>query len=57
MADERIGLIGPGRMELAMAKPFGSELCDRHNSSLPIAGAIKEVVKDAGKIKATNPPD
>jgi hypothetical protein len=44
-------------MELAMAKPFGSELCDRHNSSLPLAGAIKELVKDAGKIKATNPPD
>ncbi len=34
-----------------------SELCDRHNLSLPIAGAIKELVKDARKIKATNPPD
>jgi len=34
-----------------------SELCDRHNLSLPIAGAIKELVKDARKTKATNPPD
>ncbi len=34
-----------------------SELCDRHNLSLPIAGAIKELVKDARKIKAADPPD
>ncbi len=34
-----------------------SELADRHDLSLPIAGAIKELVKDARKIKATNPPD
>ncbi len=34
-----------------------SELCDRHNQSLPLAGAIKELVKDARKIKATDPPD
>jgi 3-hydroxyisobutyrate dehydrogenase/2-hydroxy-3-oxopropionate reductase len=34
-----------------------SERCDRHKLSLPIAGAIKELVKDARKTKATNPPD
>ena len=34
-----------------------SDLSDRHNLSLPISGAIKELVKDARKIKATNPPD
>ncbi len=34
-----------------------SELSDLHSLSLPIIGAIKELVKDARKIKATNPPD
>jgi 3-hydroxyisobutyrate dehydrogenase/2-hydroxy-3-oxopropionate reductase len=34
-----------------------SELSDLHSLSLPITGAIKELVKDARKIKATNPPD
>ena len=44
-------------MGLAMVKHLVSELCDRHTLSLPIAGAIKELVKDVREIKATNPPD
>ena len=34
-----------------------SQVCDNTGLSLPIAGAIKELVKDARRIKATNPPD
>ncbi len=34
-----------------------ADLSDRHNLSLPITGAIKELVKEARTIKATNPPD
>ena len=34
-----------------------TDLSDRHNLSLPISGAIKELVKEARTIKAANPPD
>jgi 3-hydroxyisobutyrate dehydrogenase/2-hydroxy-3-oxopropionate reductase len=33
-----------------------SQMADRAGLSLPITGAIKELVKDARKLKATNPP-
>jgi len=34
-----------------------SKMSDEFNLSLPIMGAIKELTKEARKIKATNPPD
>jgi 3-hydroxyisobutyrate dehydrogenase-like beta-hydroxyacid dehydrogenase len=34
-----------------------AEMTDKTGLSLPITGAIKELVKDARRIKATNPPD
>ena len=34
-----------------------SQMSDQYGLSLPIMGAIKELVKDARRIKATNPPD
>lgn len=34
-----------------------SEMTDRAGLSLPITGAVRELVKDARRIKATNPPD
>lgn len=34
-----------------------SEMSDKAGLSLPIAGAIKELVKEARRIKASNPPD
>ena len=34
-----------------------SGLADSHDLALPIAGAIKELVKDARTTKATDPPD
>ena len=33
-----------------------ADLTDKAGLSLPITGAIKELVKDARRIKATNPP-
>ena len=33
------------------------KLMDGENMTLPLAGLIKELVKDGRKIKATNPPD
>ena len=33
------------------------KLMDRENSAFPLAGLIKELVKDGRTIKATNPPD
>ena len=35
----------------------GADRSDQHNLSLPITGAIKELVKEARTIKAANPPD
>jgi 3-hydroxyisobutyrate dehydrogenase len=34
-----------------------AEMTDKTGLSLPITGAIKELVKDARRIKATNPPN
>jgi 3-hydroxyisobutyrate dehydrogenase-like beta-hydroxyacid dehydrogenase len=34
-----------------------SRMADKAGLSLPIAGAIKELVKDGRRIKQTNPPD
>ena len=34
-----------------------SEVTDKLGLSLPMAGAVKEMVKEARRIKATNPPD
>ncbi len=34
-----------------------SQMTDNAGLSLPITGAIKELVKDARRIKATNPPN
>ena len=34
-----------------------AEMADKAGLSLPIAGAIKELVKEARRIKATNPPN
>ena len=33
-----------------------AKMTDKAGLSLPIAGAIKELVKDARRIKASNPP-
>lgn len=33
-----------------------SEMADKANLSLPITGAVRELVKDAKRVKATNPP-
>jgi 3-hydroxyisobutyrate dehydrogenase/2-hydroxy-3-oxopropionate reductase len=32
-------------------------MADKASISMPIAGAIKELVKDGRKIKLSNPPD
>jgi hypothetical protein len=42
---ERVGIVGVGRIGLAMP-----------GLSLPITRAIKELLKDARRIKATNAP-
>jgi 3-hydroxyisobutyrate dehydrogenase/2-hydroxy-3-oxopropionate reductase len=34
-----------------------SRMADSAGLSMPIAGAIKEMVKDGRRIKTTNPPD
>jgi len=33
-----------------------AEMTDKAGLSLPITGAVKELVKEARRIKATNPP-
>ena len=33
-----------------------SEMADKAGLSLPITGAVRELVKDAKRVKATNPP-
>ena len=33
-----------------------ADLADKAGLSLPITGAVKELVKEARRIKATNPP-
>jgi hypothetical protein len=34
-----------------------TKMADQASLCMPIAGAIKELVKDARRIKQTNPPD
>ena len=34
-----------------------AKMADKAGLSMPIAGAIKELVKDGRRIKQTNPPD
>ena len=34
-----------------------SKMADKAGLSMPIAGAIKELVKDGRRIKTSNPPD
>lgn len=34
-----------------------SELCDEAGLSLPVAGAVRELVKEARRVKAADPPD
>ena len=34
-----------------------AKMADKAGLSMPIAGAIKELVKDGRRIKTTNPPD
>jgi 3-hydroxyisobutyrate dehydrogenase len=34
-----------------------AEMTDKAGLSLPVTGAVKELVKEARRIKATNPPN
>jgi len=34
-----------------------AEMTDKAGLSLPVTGAVKELVKEARRIKAANPPD
>ena len=34
-----------------------SQMADQAGESMPLAGQIREMVKDARRVKASNPPD